>query len=709
MRGTVLLSIFCSVFILVGWLLSVPLSAQTSGIPTVIVEGEANGSAEVGYKVDNTQNFSIWGDKPVKELPYSVTVVTEEFIDNISANSPGAIFYKLPNTIGNPNASTNMQNLFRARGFGTGGNNGAIINGVQTGLTGSFGVFIEDMESVEIYNGLSGFLYGPANIGGVVNYNTKKPKYDYINRIRLGSYSDSSLYASGDFTGPIIDDVLAYRINILGQSGHTSLKPQKTEKGFLSAAFEWKPTSDLSIFVHGLYGKNKLIGRQMAWGDEGSTVTSLPGPPDPKKLWAPKNNYNKFDAQNLGFGVKYNINEALTVRAAYEYIEYEREMVAPFGFFITNDNLNFRYQIHAHRDQIYAKGAYAFIDAKFKIFDIENALTVGVSGYRTDFYANMFTYGTFFNSFSDNTGIVNHYLDTAALIAPHLPKIKTSDIFNYSLMIADDIKFNEQWQLMLGLSHTSMRYRSYPVTATNQYEDSVFTPTIALLFKPIPQITTYASYIESVERGTLVGPTYANAGQLLNPYISEQYEIGVKADFYGMLFTLAAYQIDRELQYANSANYYVQDGLQRHRGLEISATGKLFDSLTLVGGINISDNEVKRTSNLTILGKSPNYAPEFSAKLFAEYDLPFLPGLTLNGAIYHVGKQFYNNSNRVSIPAFTIGDLGFRYKTKVLDQDLIFRFNVTNLTNKAYWDGGGSAHLHLGAPRTFTFSTDLVF
>ncbi len=50
-----------------------------------------------------------------------------------------------------------------------------------------------------------------------------------------------------------------------------------------------------------------------------------------------------------------------------------------------------------------------------------------------------------------------------------------------------------------------------------------------------------------------------------------------------------------------------------------------------------------------------------------------------------------------------MGDLGFRYATQLYDHLLTLRFTVTNVTNYAYYVGGG----YEGLPRTFLASAEM--
>ncbi|MDR1607566.1 MAG: TonB-dependent receptor, partial [Deltaproteobacteria bacterium] len=289
------------------------------------------------------------------------------------------------------------------------------------------------------------------------------------------------------------------------------------------------------------------------------------------------------------------------------------------------------------------------------------------------------------------------------------PKFKSSEITNYNIIFSDNIKINDQWGFLGGLNFTTYKGKSWNANGrkTGDYKHNEITPSIAITFKPQPWITTYASYIESVDNVAPVGTSYKNAGDLLEPTISKQYEVGAKAELGEMFLTMALYQIDRAATYSTADSFLVQDGQTRHTGLELAAQGRVFDALNIYGGMTFSRTKIRK-ARLNV-GKELPDAPKFTAKLYLEYDLPFLDGFTLTGSVNHYGKVFTNPSNNLSIPSHTIVDLGFRYAVELFGYDMAFRFNVQNIANKAYWYGGTGSHLVIGQPRSYSFIGEFNF
>lgn len=692
-------------------------------LPTIVVTSDKDeGTAEVGYVVKNVENFGPWGDRSVLDTPFTVFSVKAPFIENIQAQSPSDVLKYVPNAYGAGQSDIAATMNLSTRGLWTQRN---IINGVPTDNAG-MGVFVEDVESMEVLSGLSGFMYGQGNVGGLISYNLKRPTYDFYNKMRVGNLGGDRYYAHIDIGGPIVSDKLAFRLNIMGQDGDTSVDGQNIRKKFVSGALDWNISDDLQIQFNASYGKSDVSGRQASFtipDASGATLAVLPSAPDPSKLWAPEETGVETTGKMFNAGLKYKINDSLSFRTAFNHQEVERQMAwAAAGF--TSASGDFRYT-PAYADWLYkSNGAYAYLDADFNTFGLDHKLTVGVNGYQQETilgrfsatpggttYSNAGTRPLQYSSFKSRRRHMPTYSEVHDLLFDK--RTKLYETLNHNVVIGDEIKFNDQWTLMAGLNYATIHTKTFNNTTNGKmasdYRKSKLTPSVSLLYKPTAWITTYASYIEALENGTVVGSIYQNAGEYLPPLMSEQYEVGIKVEAGGMLLTAALFQIDKGLQYGVAGGKYVQDGRQRYRGLELAGSGKVIDSLTLMGGVTFIDAEVMKTGNRNYIGKRPQYAPKRIAKLYAEYDVPFLEGLTLTGGINYFGTVMANQLNSVKLPSYTVGDLGLRYTADIKGVETTFRLNAANITNKAYWVGNSGSAVYLGEPRNIAFTAEFSF
>ncbi|MFX4243582.1 hypothetical protein ACOL22_12525, partial [Aliarcobacter butzleri] len=78
------------------------------------------------------------------------------------------------------------------------------------------GIMTEELEKMEILNGLSGFLYGVGYVGGSTNYVTKKPTQERLTNLTIGSTGNQAFYAHADLGGKIDEKgKFSYRLNAL--------------------------------------------------------------------------------------------------------------------------------------------------------------------------------------------------------------------------------------------------------------------------------------------------------------------------------------------------------------------------------------------------------------------------------------------------------------------------------------------------------------
>jgi iron complex outermembrane receptor protein len=288
---------------------------------------------------------------------------------------------------------------------------------------------------------------------------------------------------------------------------------------------------------------------------------------------------------------------------------------------------------------------------------------------------------------------------------------------NLVFTIGDDISFNDQWSALIGVTHARIGFDAYTVDSgkISSYEKDDITPTVSLIYQPRPWLTTYMSYMEALEQGGTAGDTFgaytvANGGDVLEPLVSEQIEIGAKASIGGMLLTAALFEIDKPLEYysiiSGTEAEFVQDGRQVHKGLEFTATGKLTENLRLVSGATFLNAEVRdNQQNPTLEGKTPSNVAEKFYKVYLDYDIPHLPGLSLNGGAVFTGDFYGDSENTDKIDGYTLIDIGARYRMEVANTPLTLRFNINNLTDERYWANNS----FLGDTRTISFSANIQF
>lgn len=672
------------------------------------------GSAEAGYKPETAKTAGPWGDKPILDTPYSIHTTSSALIENMISGSTDQ-FLKFDPLVKAGWGSTVSGFLSTSlRGFW---NSEVTRDGIPVRYSW-LSTDVEDLERIEVLTGLSGFLYGSGNVGGLINLVSKRPTKEPLANLSGGNYGGGQYFVHADLGGPIDKEGrFAYRLNFANVDGSTAVSSQKLNRKLVSGALDWQVTDNFLLQVDGSHSEYKLFGSSgffALWG-----VQQYPSASDydNRRSLTPNWGFQAIDANRVGANVRWDIDGATTLRAGYLYLEERRNIAIPTALWIQANGTvwlgNSKWVDFLDQNT----GGYAYIDRRFDTFSVEHKLTFGTnfSGYELWPHkdGNLY-YEVLYPSIQ------------AAMLAPEYawptagkePRYLQSKFDNLNVVLGDDIRINDQLSALLGVNYSNMTAKSYKTTGelTSKYDKSAFTPSFSLVYKPWSNVSTYGTYMESMEQGPIVSdsatPSYTNGGQILAPTISNQIEFGAKSEVGGTLLTAAIFQIDKANSFdrynADGTRTMTQDGRQVHKGIELTATGKITDDLTIFGGATFLDARIKKSNTSTAEGKIPVGVARNKASLYAEYRLPFMEGLFLTGGASYTGNIYLDTVNEHITPAFVVGDVGFRYETKIYDKTFIARMNVSNVSDHRYWIGA-STSVALGQPRTVSFSATIKF
>ena len=660
------------------------------------------GKAADGYRVKTITSVGALGSMRLQDTPYAISVIPQELIQNIQAQSPDDVYKLNPSTRTTTPQITGFSPNVNIRGFDG-------YNTAEDGMRRAYNhaATMEDKERVEVLNGLSGFLYGAASPGGMINFVYKRPTMERLNSVTVGNYGGSQAYVHGDFGGRIDDEGRAgYRLNVVKQDGGTALDHQSIQRELISGAIDWQITDKLLLELNAVYNHYKIDAVSPYWYV--ASGIQRPSAPDTSKYWGQKWSGDEFHNTKLMSKLTYQLNDHITLRGAYMRDYINREGTAgTYNYPQSSTTYQQLALAGADSEDVYNAGQ-AFADIRFDTGSISHKVTTGYfmnsDLFRgSDYDSGASTLGPFSMRSPTYVAKPAFAADTASLYT------KGRDI-NENLMLGDLVTFNEQWSMLAGVNRSRILSLSYNEdnSKSSSYDKSRTSPAISLIYKPMPWLTSYLSYIEGLEAGGRA-PTsliYTNHGEVMPPMVSRQQEFGLKASVGKVLLTTAIFEIEKAYQYTevidSSSSVYRQNGRQNHKGIEFGATGKATDRLTVITGLTLMDATVKKSENA---GNVPmNVAQQF-AKVYSEYQIPGVEGLTLTGGVYYTGKQYADDANTDRLPSFVTADIGARYQTTVSNRPLTLRLNVNNLFDKDYWLNA----YYLGTPRSLAFSAQMQF
>ena len=684
---------------------------------TRLVPELQEGSVSNGYRFRNG-NLGPLGSLPLKDTPYSINITSGELIENRVVHSPTEALKTVP-TVAPLMSSDGYSSMHRVmvRGF-----TAADQSELRDGLTDrSFTIQpVENVDRIEILNGFSSFLYGFSALGGTVNYISKKPTDTRLTTLTAGVYDNGIYFGQLDLGGPLPGG-LGYRVNVYDEDG-TTYSDQERQRDLVSVdlAYRLNEKSTLNLaFYHQDLDESGIA----TYFDNSGIGYQVPKAFDPTKQYGQPWTYNRSQKDVGSLALESQLNDIFTLRLGALYGEMWREYRYVKARLTTVNGAYTESMVDTPRNEETTDAAYVLIDAKFDTWGIAHNLTYGYTHWGFTFWRG-----------ADRTlalgpsAVQNPVYYGVAGTAGEIDRKTPTSTHNF--LLGDRMDLGSDWSLLAGVNYAMTDTKYYgnyltsspplppgysgPTSSRAETTGHDLTPSVGLVYKLVPEVSLYASYMEGVQQGGTAPTVAANAGAILPASTSEQFETGIKAEI-GKSFdlTLAAFRMDKVNEYIDpSDNVYKQDGREVHQGLELFGTGRVWDRLTVVDGFTVMSAQIKKAANNPATeGAVPVNIPEQMASLHLEYQLPELrsiPGvITLCSGANYLGQRPVNIPNTHYIPGVTLFDAGLRYQP--MDR-LTLNLNVSNLADTRYWEyyrtGDG---LLLGAPRTVAFSAKYSF
>jgi outer membrane receptor protein involved in Fe transport len=158
-------------------------------------------------------------EQSIQDIPIAVSAFSGADLSARGITEVDQLMQVSPSLFINTSNSSTNGGTMRIRGIGTTGNNvglesavGFFVDGVYRSRSGQALNDLVDVERVEVLRGPQGTLFGKNTSAGAVHVITKKPEWRYGGTAGIGAGNLSSLEADASFTGPLIEDALAFRI-----------------------------------------------------------------------------------------------------------------------------------------------------------------------------------------------------------------------------------------------------------------------------------------------------------------------------------------------------------------------------------------------------------------------------------------------------------------------------------------------------------------
>jgi iron complex outermembrane recepter protein len=676
------------------------------------------------YRVQTTDSLGPLGSQKLLDVPYSVGVLTEDLIENSMAVNFKDVSKYLPLVAYQEQQGPDILRP-QTRGIQGGNFQNSRLDGMQMFIT--VATAMEQFQQIEVVNGVTSSLYGPANPSGMFNFVSKRPT-DYDLREVTVSYATESIgTAHVDLGGKIDSDgILSYRFNGVFGEGDAWVDDSHNKRVLGSLAVDVRPLQDTVIETN--YSYYHLIDTGYpGWFSYGEKII-LPPAPDPTNVGYGQN-YAGVDLLTRMGSVRlkhdFNSDWHLVVGALNQ--DASRNINTPVNN-LTNNNGNYTSSLaNGFAPRFIMTSDAGYLDGNFTTGPIAHDLTIGTAGYKAQSYS-VITPATAASVLLGSANINSPQI--FPFPAAGLPNVglnfDSSTAYQQGVNVGDTLRFTEAWSARLAVSQDWFHTDNYNAKAVElpEYADHGLSPTASLMYKPMSNMTAYATFASSLQAGDLAPsggtPPLANAGQSLPPYRSKEYEVGYKVSLDKIDLTAALFRIQRPFANINPAdNAFEITGLQVNRGVEFSAVGDVVQNLRVYGGLTLLDARLQHTPLPSTNDQIYVGAPKVKGNTLFEYSIPTVPGLVATFDWQFSGPRAADDTNSFFVAGYNLFDLGARYSSSILTKKVTWRLSVDNLTDRHYWStvapsnltgaNTGSLLAHFGTPRTLLAAVSFDF
>lgn len=699
-----------------------PLEAEAQDrtateLATVRVQAEQPGAKD-------TQSNS-FGPGDWKNTPASINVLDRELLDSRHVRSLSELAHN-DASLGDSYAPVGYYQNIAIRGFALDTATGYRFNGLS--VAGEQRLALENVQQVEILKGEAGLAAGVIAPGGVINYVGKRPAE--VRSITLATDAEGTRYAAMD-VGHWITPRIGVRFNAAWDDSGSYIEHGDGRRNFYALVTDWLIGERGKLQLDANY---QTSAQRSASGYQLLGAVALPDEVDPKHMLGYQTWQQPvgIDSTNLSALHTYDFSPAWQSRVAASYSRsiiddnvafaygcyYAAECAdgsVPGNFFAPNGDYDI-YDYRSPDDTRRNRQLRAELRGRFTTGDIEHQLTLGAD---------------YFDRTVDRRRNVNDYVGTGNIYDPEVPQFSPSplqpgahvrrlDSAQKALFVLNRIRIGGDWQWLAGGRFVHLDERAWDKRGNPERTSrlSRFLPQTALIWNANDALNLYASYAQGISLGQEAPFWTTNEGTYLPAVRSRQIEVGAKYTHADALTLGAAlFRTTRPFQYAmpdDSAygHTFVQQGQQAHTGLELSAQGRIGERLQLTASASVLQARARDTGTPAYEGHQLINVPRTRATLHADYQLPFVPGLSVTGGWRYASSNVATADGRVRAPGYNVADAGLRFQHRLRGHALNWKLSVDNVFNRFYWRDTGSSsgdyYLFPGAPRQARLSVSIA-
>ncbi|GLQ20605.1 TonB-dependent receptor [Algimonas porphyrae] len=650
---------------------------------------------------------------PIIDIPQSLTIITAETIRDQSFQSIGDITRYSPGV--NISQGEGHRDAIIIRG------NQTTADFFQDGVRDDVQYYrpLYNLQQVEILRGANALLFGRGGVGGIVNRVTKTAdSTDSFTTLDASIDTFGAAYGAVDYNQPLSDRV-GLRVNGFVESlnNHRDFFDGDRFGINPTLGIELGPQTALDLSYEYL-DDDRVVDR----GVPSVNVATGPDVPlegfDNTFFGSPDQNFTTLQAHILRGRADHQFNDMLRGNVTLQYADYDKvyqNLYASEEVVLTNGIFP-QVELDGYRDTTDRNNfvAQANLVGEFDTGPIGHTVLVGVE-YASQHTDNARLDNVFAQNNDDQLFIpFSDPLNIPAFGFTDPARDRKSNVYVLSAYAQNQIDLTDQFKVVLGARFDSFDIDVTDIQNNAQFtrKDEEITPRIGAIFKPVDNMSFYASYSETF--------TPRSGDQFLTldldtastrPQFTENLEAGAKWDVRPDLsVTAAIFQLDREgftsIDPNNQQQLITIDGASV-KGLELQLIGQLTQAWSINAGYSYLDGEVEDLSFAGgvvgaggLDGNEPRQTPTHTLSVWNNYQLNDRLGLGL-GATYQ-DSYFVREDNSVEVPDFVRVDAALFYD---VSDDLRLQLNVENLFDTDYFpDAHSNDNISTGAPINARFT-----
>ena len=694
-----------------------PLAATPA--ETIDVHGRAPYASTAQFHA-NTAQLGPLGRTSILTAPVSVTVLTQDFLANQQLRTLNDALRALPSV-----EVRDQQGLEVSRPQSLGFQGTITENTRLDGLNviGTTAIPVENLDSIQVLNGLGGALFGPETPAGVFDYILKRPTDAPLARL-VGSFASDGLFTTEADVGGRVgsDGWLGYRVDLVHGEGEGFVDGSFADRTLGSADLDIHLDPDTVIQVDGSHYEDSVYGLPGGIVYDGASTsatsksTLLPAAPDPTQRGLGQPGAGTDLVTDTGLvKIIHDFGSGWRLELGGLYQDARRNL---FGITDTltdnqgDDTATKNFTAIPH----FTDGSNeASLNGHVTIAGMRDDLTLATNGFINDQY-------NFRNSILTklgNSNLADPVIFPYEPIPSHGSQYLAGDLFQQSIIEADTLRLDRHWAIQAVFNESFLRSDSYGTTdaATSRgIVNGAFSPTVSGIWTPTSKVTAYFTYASSVEESDQAPTTAANPNAFLSPYHDEMVQAGLKyAPVATLLLTVDAFRMTRPYATTLADNVFQVIGEQRDQGFETFAQGTLLPALSVLGGFTYIDPRLLDSGNQATAGGMIVGVPQWKSDVTLDWHPAFLHGFALTGSAHYESERAATDTNNSFAPQYATLDVGLRYAGHVLRHAVIAKLGASNVTDTHYYssiaDGNivgspGADTAYLGAPRTVLASLE---